>query len=270
MIGYMVSFDGVSVTSSFGHTGVSLQRSVAPARARIVGGAVYDLDGMYTYPSEQTYTARFVDESGNTNARALYQRLGRYGWLTAITRVISGKNVINWAKLVSIDAEYESGDWANFPTSERNAYTLTFACSPFWYDDADTVATLTNATAWDVTNAGNAPSTWWTLYVTNSFTARSMRIGRRSGATYGIAVYGQETYDATGSQIVTYNAAKAAGDVLAIDARTNSATVNGNDQYANIVLPNTQANFGVLSPGLNRLTFNAATTGRFVFRGAYV
>lgn len=266
MIGYMVSWDGVTLNSGFGHNRVSLSRSVEPTRARILGGASYDLDGMYTYPSGQTYTASFVDRNGDVNARAMFQRLGRYGWLKATSR--AGVTLINWAKLVSIDNGYEVQDWI---TSEVNKYTLSFACSPFWYEDADTTTALSATSAVAITNAGNARSTWWQLYITSAIVGSlTVTISRNSGATYGVPKYGAVTYDGTGTQSFVYNASKATGVVLAIDGRTNSVTLNGNDDYGDIVLPNTQVDLGYFHPGSTRFTFSTAVTGSLVSRGAYV
>lgn len=266
MIGYMVSWDGVTVNSGFGHNRVSLSRSVEPTRARILGGASYDLDGMYTYPSGQTYTATFVDRNGDVNTRAMFQRLGRYGWLKAVSR--AGVTLINWAKLVSIDNGYEVQDWI---TSDVNKYTLTFACSPFWYEDADTTLSLSSTTYRTISNSGNARSAWWTLYITSAFTSSlTINISRSSGATYGIPTYGNAIYDASGYQTIAYNASKTAGVVLAIDGRTNSVTLNGSDDYGDITLPNTQVDLGYLYPGNTRFTFSTAVTGSIVYRGAYV
>lgn len=266
MIGYMLSWDGVTLNSGFGHNRVSLSRSVEPTRARILGGASYDLDGMYTYPSGQTYTATFADRNGNANTRAMFQRLGSYGWLKANSR--AGVTLINWAKLVSIDNGYEVQDWI---TSDVNKYTLTFACSPFWYEDSDTTVTLNAATTWGLTNAGNARSTWWTLYVTSAIgSALTVTISRRSGSTYGVPKYGEAIYDATGKQSFIYNASKAAGTMLVIDGRTNSVTLNGNDDYGDITLPDTQIDLGYLYPGVTQFTFSTGVTGSIIYRGAYI
>jgi hypothetical protein len=55
-----------------------------------------------------------------------------------------------------------------------------------------------------------------------------------------------------------------------IDCRLNNVTLGGNDDYADIVLPNTQTQLGYLYPGSNRITFSQAVSGSIVYRGAYV
>lgn len=266
MIGYMISWDGVTINSGFGHNRVSLSRSVEPTRARILGGASYDLDGMYTYPSGQTYTATFVDRNGDVNARAMFQRLGKYGWLKATSR--TGATLINWAKLVSIDNGYDVQDWI---TSDVNKYTLAFSCSQFWYEDADTTTSIVSATLRTITNAGNARSSWVTLYITSAIASPlEIDISRNSGSTYGIPLYGTSTYDASGYQTIMYNASKNIEDQLVIDSRRNSVTVNGNNVYSSVTLPATQIDLGYLYPGSNRFTFSQAVTGSIVHRGAYV
>lgn len=270
MIGYMLSWDGVAINSGFGQNSVQISRAVAPSKSRILGGATYDLDGMYTYPSEQTYTAAFVDRNGEYNAKQLFQRLGRYGWITAKSRDSASYTVRNWAKLVSIDSGYDPNNWAS-SNSESNKYTLTFACSPFWYEDADTTTAITSTGFRTVTNNGNARSTWWTLYITSAITAPlTINISRSSGATYGVPTYGNATYDASGYQTITYNANKAVNVTLMIDARANLVTVNGIDDYADITLPATQVDLGYLYPGNTRFTFSQPITGQIVHRGAYV
>ena len=79
-----------------------------------------------------------------------------------------------------------------------------------------------------------------------------------------------DLYDATTNQTITYNAAKAAGSVLMIDCRLNNVTLNGNDDYADITLPNTATGLGYLYPGSNRITFSSSVSGSIVHRGAYI
>ena len=267
MIGYLTEWDGITIGSTFGQNTVGIARAVQPSRVRILGNSIFDLDGMYTYPAEQTYTASFVDRAGNTNARALFQRLGRAGWLKATTRAAT--TVRNWAKLVSIESDYAPNDWTG---SETNKYRVTFACAPFWYDDADTTTTLTSATSVTLTNAGNARSQWIRFNITSSIASSLViRIGRNSGVTYGIPKYGEAIYDGSdAAQQITYNSAKAADIMLTIDSRTNSVTLGGNDDYADIVLPINQADLAYLFPGSNTVTFSVAVTGTVVHRGAYV
>lgn len=266
MIGYMIAWDGVTLNSTFGQTSVSLSRSVSPSKSRIIGGASIDLDGMYTYPAEQTYSAQFIGRNGNVNARAMFQRLGRAGWLKAISR--AGDNVINWAKLVSIENAYGVNDWI---TSDVNKYTLNFACSPFWYEDADTTTTFSNTQLRTVVNAGNARSSWLTIYITSAITnPLTITISRNSDSTYGLPKYGETVYNAETTQTITYAAAKPIGTQLVIDCRKNSVTLNGVDDYSDITLPSTQIDLGFLYPGSNRFTFNQNLTGTIVSRGAYV
>lgn len=267
MISYMQSWDGIVLNSGFGHNRVQLSRSVAPSKARILGGASYDLDGMYTYPSEQTYTASFVDRNSQINTPAMFQRLGRYGWLVAV-RKFSPFAAQNWAKLISIDSGYEPNDISG---GDINKYTLTFACSPFWYDTTDSTSSLTLSPYRTVTNNGNARSNWVTLYITSAISSPlEIDISRSSGATYGTSLYGSVLYDGSGYQTIMYNASKSVNDTLAIDMRKNTVLVNNVDAYSNVSLPATQIDLGYLYPGDTRFTFSQAVTGQIVYRGAYV
>lgn len=271
MIGYIISYDGITFNDGFGFNKFSIQRSVSPARARILGGSVYDMDGMYTYPAEQIYTADLADRNGEFIAKPLYQRLGQYGWLRVYTRAFTIG--INWAKLIAIDVNASASEWVTLANNERNYYTLTFACSPFWYRDFDTITQI-NGTGFTLSTDGNARSTYWQLNITSAITnPLTIEFARNTSgtSTYGVAVYGTSQYDATGSQLITYAASKALGTTLVIDGRTNRVTLStGANAYGNITLPNTQPNLGYLSPGDTRIRFNQSVTGTLLSRGAYV
>lgn len=267
MIGYVTAWDGITLNSGFGQTQVSISRSAQQSRARILGGADYDLDG-YTSPVQrQNFVAQFNDRSGNVNARAMHQRLGRSGWLRCKSR--DGSDKQNWAKLISIDAQYTPNDWI---TSDANPYTLTWSCSPYWYDIVDSTATLTAATILNITNSGNAKSSWMMIYITSSIAAAlDIRIGRNSGSTYNVPKYNDAVYDASDErQTIRFNTSKTSSSTLLINCMNNSVTLNGNDDYADIVLPSTQSSLGFLHPGVNRFSFSSAVTGRVVYRSAYV
>lgn len=267
MIGYVTEWDGIEINSGFGQTQVSVSRSAQQSRARILGGADYDLDG-YTSPAQrQNFVAQFNDRNGNVNTRAMYQRLGRSGWLKCKSR--DGSDKQNWAKLISIDAQYTPNNWI---TSDSNPYTLTWSCSPYWYDITDSTGTLSGTTALDVLNAGNAKSSWMMIYITSAIgSSLGIDIGRNSGSTYNIPKYGQAVYDASDERLrIRYNAAKTSSSTLLINFMNNAVTLNGNDDYVDIVLPSTQASLGFLYPGMNRIAFSSAVTGRIVYRSAYV
>lgn len=270
MIGYLLSYDNIAFNDGFGQNRIALRRSVSPARARILGGAFYDLDGMYTYPAEQTYTAEFADRNGEFIAKPLHRRLGTFGWMRATSRQLTNTNLVNWAKLVAIDASATPNDWMD-PSSQRNIYTLTFQCSPFWYDESDSTIQI-NATGFGFTNTGNARSTYWQLNIQSAITnPLVITIRRDTGPVYGVAIYGQQQYTAFDSQSITYAAAKTAGVVLTLDARSNTARLSsGANAYSNITLPSTQPNFGYFWPTANRIAFNQNVVGSLTYRGAYV
>lgn len=280
MLGYITHFAGNNMlASTFGQTVTNQQRSVSPARARIVGGASYDMDGLQTLPSEQTFVARFRDKNPAINWWSLSYTLGRSGWLAIQTTDTASTSVYNWAKLISLDAETTPDGMANLSALRPyHAYTATWLCSPYWYDTSDTTTTFTAATS-ATASVGNstAASNWWTLYITSAITTSlTITISHNSLYTYGTMPYNTDPltgamYLAPTSQSITYNASKAAGSVLAIDARNNTVTLNGADAYSNIVLPNTQANFGTLYYGsVTRFTFSQSVTGSIVYRRAYV
>jgi hypothetical protein len=265
MIGYMTEWDGIEINSGFGHNSVGIQRSVSPSRARILGGSNYDLDGMYTYPSQQQYSAAFVDRNGDVNTRAIFQRLGKYGWLKATSA--TGANLMNWAKLVAIDNNYDPNSWI----SSVHKYTLSFLASEFWYETANTTSNLDPANSRTIINNGNARSSWLTIYITSEISLfLDIKISRNSGSTYNIPKYGAGIYDGTGSQLLTYNSSKESGKILAIDFKSNKITINGSDNYGDLLLSNNQADFGFLYPGSNRITFSSTVNGSIVYRGAYV
>jgi hypothetical protein len=266
MIGYITEFDGVALDSGFGLNQISLNRAVNPSMARILGDGMYDIDGMQSPLIQTEYTASFMDQNGNVNARALFQRLGKSGWLKARSREYS--DLMTWAKLVSIDSQQTPIHWQ---VQDRNPYNLRFTCRPYWYELVDTTNTFTSQTSRTITNSGNARSSWLTFYITSAITTSlTIRIGRSSGATYNVPKYGEAIYDSTGAQTITYNTSKVAGNILMIDCRLNNVTLGGNDDYADIVLPNTQTQLGYLYPGSNRITFSQAVSGSIVYRGAYV
>lgn len=266
MIGYIKSFDGVTLNSGFGQNQITIGRAVSPSMARIVGDGMYDLDGLQSPLVQTEYSASFMDQNGDVNARAFFQRLGKSGWLTVTSR--TGSDVMCWAKLAAIDSQYTPTFWQS---QDRNPYTLRFLCRPYWYETSDTTNTFTPTTFRTITNAGNARSSWLTIYITSAITSSlTITITRNSGATYNVPKYNEATYDAMTNQTITYTASKAAGSVLMIDCRLNNVTLNGNDDYANITLPNTATGLGYLYPGSNRFTFSQSVTGYIVYRGAYV
>jgi hypothetical protein len=266
MIGYITEFDGVSVGATFGGNQVSLSRATSPSMARILGDGMYDLDGMQSPLIQTEYSATFLDRAGNTNARALFQRLGRAGWLKVKTR--TGTDLMAWAKLVAIDSQQTPINWQ---LQDRDPYTVRFSCRPYWYTLTDTTTSLSSATSVSLTNAGNARSSWLTFYITSSIASTlTIRIGRNSRETYNVPKYGEAVYDATGAQQLTYSAAKTAGSTLMIDCRLNAVTLNGADDYIDITLPSTQTSLGLLYPGANTITFSTAVTGSVIHRSAYI
>jgi len=266
MIGYITQFDGIALDSTYGQNQVSISRVVSPSMTRILGDGMYDLDGMQSPLIQTEYSASFIDRAGNTNARALFQRLGRAGWLKAKNR--AGADVMSWAKLVSIDSRQSPIYWQN---QDRNPYDLKFSCRPYWYEITDTTSILTATTVRTIANNGNARSSWLTFYITSAIASTlTISIGRDSGSTYGLPLYGEALYDGTGKQQIIYSASKPEDTMLMIDCRLNNVTLNGADDYKNITLPNTQAQLGYLYPGSNRITFSTAVTGTIVYRGAYI
>jgi hypothetical protein len=271
MIGYITEFDGVVLNSGFGQNQISINRAVNPSMARILGDGMYDLDGIQSPLIQTEYSATFMDENGDVNARALFQRLGKAGWLKVRTRQYLDSqytDLMTWAKLTAIDTQQTPTHWQ---LQDRNPYSLRFSCRPYWYQLSDTTNTFTSQTSRTITNNGNTRSSWLTFYITSAITTSlTIRIGRSSGATYNVPKYGEAIYDATGAQTITYNASKAAGPTLMIDCRLNNVTLGGNDDYADIVLPSTQTQLGYLYPGSNRITFSQSVSGSIVYRGAYV
>ena len=88
--------------------------------------------------------------------------------------------------------------------------------------------------------------------------------------TYNTNPLSGAIYLANTSQSIIYNGTKVAGSVLAIDARMNTVTLNGNDAYGNITLPATQTNLGYLyNDAQTRFTFSSSVTGRLVWRYAF-
>lgn len=275
MLGYVTSFAGNDlVSSSIGQSGTTQQKSVSPSRARILGGAMYDLDGLATYGSEQTFTARFRDKDPNTWLYTFNRYLGRAGWLTIQTSDSVYTSVYNWAKIISIDGESTPDGFAN--TSKFHEYSVTWSCSPYWYETTDRTQSFTAVTSTTTASRGSARSTWWALYITSAITSPlTITLSQSNVFTYGTMTYNENPlsgaiYLASTSQSIIYNGTKAAGSVLAIDARTNSVTLNGNDVYSNITLPATQANLGYMyNDAQTRFTFSSSVTGSLVWRYAF-
>jgi len=266
MIGYITEFDGVSIGGTFGENQISINRAVTPSMARILGDGMYDLDGMQSPLIQTEYSATFLDRDGNVNARALFQRLGRSGWLKAKTR--TGTDLMAWAKLTAIDSQQTPLHWQ---LQNRDPYTMRFSCRPYWYALTDTTTVLSSTSSASITNAGNARSSWVTLYITSAIASSLViRIGRNSESTYAVPKYGNNVYNSTGTQTITYSASKESGSTLMIDFRTNAVTLNGVDAYANITLPDTQTTLGYLYPGVNRFLFSENVNCTIVHRGAYV
>ena len=277
MLGYVTHFAGNNFEfGAMGQTETSQQRSVTPARARIAGGAFYDLDGLYTYPAEQQFTARFQDRDPNTHWYALSRLIGRSGWLVVKTTDAVHTQVINWAKLISLDGQSEPGAFA---TSSRryNGYSATWLCSPYWYQSTDTTYDLTTATLRTVSQNGTARSNWWTLYITSAIaTSLTITLSQANAYTYGTFLYGNDPfngpfYTASTTQEITYATSKPANSLLVIDGRTNSVKLNGFDAYNNITLPSTQPTLGYLYENSHtRFTFSTAVTGSLVVRSAFI
>jgi hypothetical protein len=267
MIGYVTSWDGIAVNSAFGQTQVGISRSVQQSRARVLGRADYDLDGYESPVQRQNFVAQFNDTNGNVNTRAMYQRLGRSGWLTCKSR--DGADKQNWAKLISIDTQYTPNNWI---TSDSNPYTLTWSCSPYWYSTSSTTTALSSVSSVSLTNSGNAPSSWLIMYITGAIsTSLVVTIGRNSGSTYNIPKYGQAIYDASDQPFrISYDVPKSSGPILAINFLNNSVTINGNDDYADVTIPATQTGFGYMFPGSTRFTFSQNVVGSIEYRSAYV
>jgi len=275
MLGYVTNFAGNNLTSvSMGQTRTSQQKSVSPSRARILGGAMYDLDGLVTYAAEQTFTARFRDKDPESWLSMFNRYHGRAGWLTVQTSYPTYPSLYNWAKLISIDGESTPDGFAN--TSKFHEYSVTWSCAPYWYETTDRTQSFTAATSTTTATRGLARSTWWTLYITSAITSPlTITLSQANVYTYGTMEYNDNPlsgaiYLASTSQSIVYSGTKTAGSVLAIDARTNSVTLNGNDVYSNITLPATQANLGYLyNDAQTRFTFSSSVTGSLVWRYAF-
>lgn len=275
MLGYVTNFAGNDLTSvSMGQTRTTQQKTVSPSRARILGGAMYDLDGLVTYGAEQAFTARFRDRDPNTWLYTFNRYLGRAGWLTIQTSDSAYTSVYNWAKLISIDGESTPDGFAN--TSKFHEYSVTWSCSPYWYETTDRTQSFTAATSTTTASRGSARSTWWTLYITSAITSPlTITLSQANVFTYGTMTYNTNPlsgaiYLANTSQSIVYSGTKAAGSVLAIDARANRVTLNGNDVYSNITLPATQPNLGYLyNDAQTRFTFSSSVTGSLVWRYAF-
>lgn len=269
MLGYATSFGDVTLTdASIGQTSTAQQRSLTPARARILGGAMYDLDGMVTLPAEQTFTARFRDRDTFNNFYNLSRSYGKFDWLVVDANHVIGQSLQNWAKIISVDANSTPDGFAS--TTKFVEYSVTWQCSPFWYQVSDNTQAFTSST---VVNAGfgTAPSSWWTLYITSAIASPLTITISMTNGTYGNIVYGDKKYRAPASQSISYSATKPVGELLAIDGRTNSVTLNGNSAYGNITLPSTQSNLGYMPvPGQAQFRFSSAMTGSLVWRNAYV
>lgn len=234
---------------------------------------MYDLDGLVTYGSEQTFTARFRDRDPISGLYAFNAYHGRSGWLTIQTSDSIYTSLYNWAKLISIDGSSTPDGFAN--STKFNEYSVTWLCSPYWYQTTDNTVAFNAASSFNTTSNGSANSTWWTLYITSAITSPlTITLSQANVYTYGTMTYNTNPlsgaiYLASTSQSIVYNGTKAAGSVLAIDARTNSVTLNGNDVYSNVTLPATQTNLGYMYITQTRFSFSTTVTGSLVWRNAF-
>jgi hypothetical protein len=255
----LVSFDDVALPTSQAQYGMPTSVRVSELQLSGAHGA-FDLGGSRSNFDVMEISADYlhvpnVKDCDNLFGEGAYgehdklrAKLGRYGRLIAEFDKgdVSSRRFVN-AKLVSVEPRSD----VKLAYSGLLQMRATWRAKPFWYEEAETVATFYSANSIRLVNTGNVDSLAIKL-TTQTYITSALTI---TNETNGMAF--------------TYGAIKNYGQTLAIDCLVHTVTVDGVNAYGNTSRADTQIEFLALAPGMNKLTFSMAISGEIRYRSCW-